>query len=227
MPSFRPFTVVLLLLSFLVLQAQGLREYDRRSELKDVPPVSELGWTVPLAGGSCAGDNCFSTLSRPAANKTLQVLAIGSGLFNYSCEGLLPANPPTFIAQYTELYNAAVLAANLPNEQLFHDLIPQLYGYGLGADDNSTLDCMGSVGTLDNTAVITLYDIATFRARPLESVSSPNDTAVNGLWSHSVSSDLAWEIYRVEMAGGAVPGTCLGQPDEFNIEYVAEYWFYQ
>jgi hypothetical protein len=37
--------------------AGAIREFDRRSDLRDVPPVSELGWTVPLAGA----DNCITS----------------------------------------------------------------------------------------------------------------------------------------------------------------------
>lgn len=156
----------------------------------------------------------------------MQALAIGHGIFNYSCEGLAPANAPAFIAQYTELYDAAALAANLPNEQLFHDLIPKLYDFDLRELDNSSLTCMGSVGTLDSSAVITLYNIDTFRATLFETVESPVNASFNGLWSHSASPDHAWDVYRVEMAGGAVPETCADQPSDINIDYVAEYWFY-
>lgn len=138
----------------------------------------------------------------------------------------MPANPPKYVSQYTELYDAAALAANLPNEQLFHDLIPKLYGFDMGELDNSSLSCMGSVGTLESTAVITLYNIDTFRATLYETVASPVNASFNGLWSHSVSPDRGWDIYRVEMAGGAVPQTCADQPSDVDVDYVAEYWFY-
>jgi hypothetical protein len=169
----------------------------------------------------------YNTLSRPDVNKTLTVLAIGRGIFNYTCEDHAPANAPNYVAQYTELYDAAALVANLPSEQLFHDLIPKLQGFDLGSLDNSTLDCMGSIGTLDNMAVITLFNIDTFRATLKETIKSPTNASYNGLWSHSVSPDDTWEIYRVEMAGGAVPIDCVGQPNgDISADYVAEYWFY-
>lgn len=34
------------------------------------------------------------------------------------------------------------------------------------------------------------------------------------------------EIYRVNTAGGSAPKTCQGQPDKFQIQYAAEYWFF-
>lgn len=168
----------------------------------------------------------YNTLSRPDPNKTLTALAIGRGIFSYTCEGLRPANPPSYVAQYTELYDASALAANLPSEQLFHDLIPRLYNVDLGSLDNSTLDCMGSIGTLDETAVITLYNIATFRVDLTETIKSPTNASFNGLWSYSVSPDSSWQVYRVEMAGGAVPTICSNQPANVSVGYVAEYWFY-
>lgn len=169
----------------------------------------------------------YNTLSRPDENKSLIALAVGHGLFNYSCEGLAPANAPLYVSQFTELYDASALAANLPTEQLFHDLIPKLYGFDLANLDNSTLSCMGSIGTLETTAVVTLYEIATFRLSPSETIKSPTNASFNGLWSRSISPDQAWEVYRVEMAGGAIPSTCAGQRSgAITAEYVAEYWVY-
>lgn len=139
----------------------------------------------------------------------------------------MPANPPKFIAQYTELYNAAAIAAKMPNDQSFHELIPAFLEYDYETLANSTLECIGSIGTLDGLAVLTLYEIDTFTAEPAEAVKSPKDQAVNGLWSHSLGQDSEWEVYRVEMAGGAVPDICAGQNVTFDSEYVAEYWFYR
>lgn len=34
------------------------------------------------------------------------------------------------------------------------------------------------------------------------------------------------EVYRVNTAGGSPPATCQGMPEEFNVQYAAEYWFF-
>ena len=34
------------------------------------------------------------------------------------------------------------------------------------------------------------------------------------------------EIYRVSTAGGSAPPTCDGMPDSFQVQYAAEYWFF-
>lgn len=57
MASFLLFTFVNLLVSFLASPTKAVRTYDRRSDLKGIPPVSELGWTVPLAGGNSCVPN--------------------------------------------------------------------------------------------------------------------------------------------------------------------------
>jgi hypothetical protein len=90
---------------------------------------------------------------------------------------------------------------------------------------------MGSVGTLDGSAVFTLYDIDTFQAHVVDTIRSPYDAVHNGDWGRSDSIPSAgsdsWTVYRVEMAGGLVPPTCANHSTDFVIEYVAEYWLYR
>ena len=35
------------------------------------------------------------------------------------------------------------------------------------------------------------------------------------------------QIYRLNTAGGNPPPTCTDQPDYFEVQYAAEYWFYR
>ncbi|KAH8772809.1 malate dehydrogenase [Diaporthe sp. PMI_573] len=35
------------------------------------------------------------------------------------------------------------------------------------------------------------------------------------------------EVYRVETAGGSAPSTCAGMPASFQVEYSAQYWFFE
>ncbi|KAI3400218.1 hypothetical protein diail_4103 [Diaporthe ilicicola] len=35
------------------------------------------------------------------------------------------------------------------------------------------------------------------------------------------------EVYRIETAGGSAPSTCSGMPASFEVEYSAQYWFYE
>lgn len=112
------------------------------------------------------------------------------------------------------------------DEEVLSTYVQQLYDYDYGDVKNSSLECVGAIGTLDGTAVVTLYEIDTFEVNLVETLPSPDDPETNGLWAHSRSLENDWEMYRVEMIGGAVSSTCDGQTGTFDVQYAAEYWFY-
>ncbi|RMD40977.1 hypothetical protein DV735_g4158, partial [Chaetothyriales sp. CBS 134920] len=215
------------ILGLVAAPADATRLFERRSDL-DAPPVSASGWSVPLLGSeTCqSAGECTDSLTSPASNTTLQALAIGKGLLNFSCDGQEPGTAPTLVDQFTELFNAAAMIPSLPNEDAFHSLVPLVLAYNYERMDNGTLECMGSIGTLEDTAVITLYDIDTFEVNVAEQVLAPDDADKNALWSRSCSADGTWEVYQVETSGGRPPASCQGQPAVFEIEYASEYWFY-
>ncbi len=35
------------------------------------------------------------------------------------------------------------------------------------------------------------------------------------------------EVYRVETAKGQAPKSCVGQPECMEVQYAAQYWFYE
>ena len=143
----------------------------------------------------------------------------------YLCPGESANEVAQFQSQSTQLYDAAPLIPNLPNEEAFHALPPKLYEFDYAELRNSTLDCMGTIGTDNKTAIVTLFEVATFEALPYESVFSPDNPEYNGRWAHSVSPKRDWDIYRVETAGGAPP-ICDGKRFMAEKEYTAEYWFF-
>ncbi|RMZ84154.1 hypothetical protein DV738_g556, partial [Chaetothyriales sp. CBS 135597] len=209
--------------------ADATRLFERRSDL-DAPPVSASGWSVPLQGSkTCqSAGECTDSLTGPASNTILQALAIGKGLLNFTCDDQEPGTAPRLVDEFTELFNAAPMIPALRNEETFHSLVPLVLAYSYERMDNGTLNCMGSIGTLDGAAsVITLYDIDTFEAHLAEEVLAPDDPEDNALWSRSCSTDGAWEVYHVETSGGRPPASCQGQPAVFEIEYASEYWFYR
>lgn len=143
----------------------------------------------------------------------------------YLCPGKRANEVAQFQSQSTQLYDAAPLIPNLPNEAAFHALPTQLYAFDYAELKNSTLDCMGTIGTDNKTAIITLFEVATFEALPYESVLPPDDPDDNGRWAHSVSPKRDWDIYRVETKGGTPP-ICDGTRFIAEKEYAAEYWFF-
>ena len=119
----------------------------------------------------------------------------------------------------------APLIARLATEAAFHSLVLQFYDFDYMELQNSTLECMGTIGTDNDTAIVTLFEIATFEALAYETVLPPDDPRFNGRWAHSHSPKRSWDVYRVEMAGGAAP-VCDHQATTLEVGYAAEYWFY-
>lgn len=71
-----PLFVAMLGLFLFFISTEGTRQFDRRSDLKVVPPVSELGWSVPLVGDtSCVpGSGCKDLHSlKRKADKTFRL----------------------------------------------------------------------------------------------------------------------------------------------------------
>lgn len=164
-------------------------------------------------------------MTPPPARKPLQYLTLGRGLYTYTCNGEGPDEVPRFQSQSTQLYNAAPLIPRLANEDALHALVAELALFDYMSLENSTLECIGAIGTVNNTAIITLVEIATFEAWAYESVLAPSDPSVDGRWAHSVSPHRSWDVYRVEMTGGAPPA-CTGEARTLEVGYAAEYWFY-
>lgn len=119
----------------------------------------------------------------------------------------------------------APLIPRIPDEEAFHSLVPQLYQFDYMELKNSTLECIGTIGTINDTAIVTLFQIATYEARAYETVLPPQDVTSTGRWAHSRSPGKSWDIYRVEMAGGGAP-ICEKQAITLEVGYAAEYWFY-
>lgn len=166
------------------------------------------------------------SLSVPGTDKRLAAVAIGHGSFNYTCEGAEAANGPVFVEQFTDLYDALPLFLDGFDEDKFHTLIQAMYEHDYPTLKNTSLECTGSIGTFNGTAVVILSEIDTFEATIVETVPAPDYPEANGLWAHSRSLDDDWEMYRIEMVGGLVPSTCEGLDSSFDIPYAAGYWFY-
>ena len=173
-----------------------------------------------------AGTNA---LPSPSNGFTLTVLTIALGNETYSCSDTSPGSTavPVFVNQYTDLYDVAPLIPELPDEATLHDLVPLFARYDYTQTQNSTLVCIGNIYTEDDatTVDLTAAGYYLFNIEERATVPAPEPT-LNAEWIYSVSTDQAWEIYRVETSGGAVPASCAGLSGEFALSYAAEYWFY-
>jgi hypothetical protein len=144
----------------------------------------------------------------------------------YSCEGRRPTDQPVYVSQTTSLWDAAPLIPHIANEELFHTIIPQLYEFDYTELANSSLVCIGTIATIHGMAVIDLFNVAAFAVNIQQVVEAPDLPNLNLDWTFETSDDLEWEVYRVETVSGAPPTTCVGQPQDIELDYAAEYWFY-
>lgn len=155
----------------------------------------------------------------------MQYLTIARGLYMFLCPGVSANEEAQFQSQSTQLYDASPLIPKLASEDALHALPAWLYDFDYAKLRNSTLECLGTIGTINTTAIVTLFDIATFEAIPFETVLPPDDVDENGRWAHSVSRKRDWDVYRVETTGGTPP-ICTGGRYMSEKEYTAEYWFF-
>jgi hypothetical protein len=124
------------------------------------------------------------------------------------------------------LYDVAAIIPFLPNEATLHSLVPQFYAYDYSELQNSSLKCVGNIFTDYGATIVALYNFNTFPVTVQAGVLPPNNAAFNAEWVYSTTLDGAWEVYRVETYGGAMPSTCRDHNGTFEIGFAAEFWFY-
>lgn len=181
-----------------------------------------------------------------SAGLTLKHVAIGRGTQNYSCTANATAAPVSIGALAT-LYNATCIASTYP------DLLEQLPNvalqFNLTSADQATLSpsnlAISGHHYFSNTTTPT-FDLDTTAMQLGFAPCSKNNTVAAPAGSSVGQGDVgfgavAWlklvarvgatgnlqEIYRVNTAGGNPPATCAGMPATFEVEYAAEYWFFQ
>jgi hypothetical protein len=166
-----------------------------------------------------------NTLPAPSPSNVLTVLTLARGNLSYSCSSGSPSAAPFYISQQTSLYDVAPLIQFIPNEVSFHALVPQLYAYDYAELTNSSLDCIGEIYTYLGKTTVDLTGYQSFTLQVNATIPAPNAQA-DSYWAQSLSPADDWEVYRVETASGAIPMSCAGLPERFEIGYAAEYWFY-
>jgi hypothetical protein len=168
----------------------------------------------------------ITSLPSPSPNMNLVALTIARGTMTFNCTDSSPSTLPFDTDQTTELYDVAPLIQYFPSEDTLHQLIPQFYKYDYAQLQNSSLICIGSIcKEHDGPAVVELSGFQTFEVTAKVELNAANSS--DGQWVQSVSGDGAWEVYRVETIGGALPEGCEGQVQVTgSVAYAAEYWFY-
>jgi hypothetical protein len=181
-----------------------------------------------------------------SAGLKLVHVAVGRGTQNYSCTANATAAPVALGAIAT-LYNASCVASTYP------DLLAQLPNvalqFNLTSPDQASLspsnlaisghhyfsNSTTPAFNLDTTAM----QLGIAPCAKNNSVAAPADASVGqdytGFgavpWLKLITRDGATgnleEVYRLNTAGGNPPATCAGMPTTFEVQYAAEYWFWQ
>jgi len=181
-----------------------------------------------------------------SAGLTLKHVGIGRGTQNYSCTTNATAAPVSIGALAT-LYNATCIASTYP------DLLAQLPNvalqFNLTSADQATLSpsnlAISGHHFFANSTTPT-FDLNTASMQLGFAPCSKNNTVPAPAGASVGQGDVgfgavAWlklvtrvgatgnleEIYRVNTAGGNPPATCAGMPATFEVEYAAEYWFFE
>ncbi|KIN01665.1 hypothetical protein OIDMADRAFT_18602 [Oidiodendron maius Zn] len=212
---------------------------------------------VQAAKGSGQGPSCDlgsavlpvaspTALPPPSAGLTLKHVAIGRGTQNYTC-GTDGTAAPTAVGAMATLYNASCVAAAYPDVLAMLPRVAlqfNLTGTNQATLSPSNLQISGHHFFANLTTPFFNLDTATMNLGTAPSaknntVPAPADAPVGQYgvgfgavpWLKLLTIDGATgnleEIYRVNTAGGSPPKTCAGMPSAFEVQYSAEYWFFQ
>jgi len=187
-----------------------------------------------------------STLAPPSAGLTLKHVAIGRGTQNYTCANSTADAKPLAIGAVASLYNATCLAASQPS--LFAMLPNLTLQWNLQDTEQATLypaslllsghHFFTNITTPFFNLDISQLQLGQAPCSKTQSVAAPAGSALgqggvgNGsvawlkLQTHDATGSLE-EVYRVNTAGGNPPTTCSGMGAAFEVQYAAEYWFWQ
>ncbi|RDL40394.1 Uncharacterized protein BP5553_00373 [Venustampulla echinocandica] len=187
-----------------------------------------------------------STLPAPEPGNTVKHVAIGRGTQNYTCDTTNATAIPVAAGAVATLFNASCVASTYPD---LLSLLPSLaLEFNLTSPDQETLtlsDLAVSGHHFFSNATTPLFDLNT-QARQLglvpckggNSTAAPKDAVVGQnnkgfgavAWLRLPTRDGAGnvqEVFRVNTAGGKPPAACVGMPATFEVQYAAEYWFFQ
>ncbi|KAL5048746.1 hypothetical protein BDW71DRAFT_17807 [Aspergillus fruticulosus] len=190
-----------------------------------------------------------STLSAPSNGLSLRAVTLGRGTQNYTCAASTATTTPEAIGATATLFDTSCLVAadanddsqstlhflpdilkpiHLSNMDLFASLLSRESGQNLAvgkhyftADGTPFFDLRGSERYNSDWIAAKKEDEEDAPAKP----------------GYGITGDVAWlklkaaegtlnEVYRIHTAGGSAPATCEDMPEEFTVDYAAEYWFY-
>lgn len=186
-------------------------------------------------------------LPPPSTGLTLKHVAVGRGTQNYSCADSTSATVPVALGAVATLFNATCLSAVSP---AILSALPSLaLQYNLTSATQAALAPPASdvlisghhyfsnpttpTFNMDTTASMQL-GFAPCMKNNTEAAPASAPKGQQGekavAWLKLITKDATGgleEVYRVNTAGGSAPATCAGMASTFEVQYSAEYWFWQ
>ena len=166
-------------------------------------------------------------------------VSIGRGVQNYTCDLSNSTAVPTAIGAIATLYDASCIAASfpdllalLPGVSLQFNTPKALTPSNLAVSGHHWFDAAGTPIFDLNTpkkqlGIATCAKNASAPAPPNAVVGQSNAGFGAVPWLKLVTTSAATgnlqEVYRINTAGGKPPGTCVGAPASFEVQYATEY----
>ncbi|KKY34364.1 putative malate dehydrogenase [Diaporthe ampelina] len=186
----------------------------------------------------------------------LKHVAVGRGTQNYTCDTSNTTAAPTAAGAVATLFNASCIAATYPDllnmlprvSMAFNLTASPSYPKNLvPTSTNSKLApgnyvISGHHYFTDNTTPFFTLDTDNLKLGVIPcskkaAVAAPADAPAGQQGEKAVpwlklsaklgATGRLQEVYRVETAGGSAPSTCSGMPASFQVEYSAQYWFFE
>ena len=201
----------------------------------------------------CA-NNCVSVSGAatplPSQPGSPAYVAIGRGTQNYTCDPSKPTASPTAVGAVANLYDASCVAGKFSFLlELMPSIALQFPTPSSPTDQLVNMNLLGHHYFTDSTSPTFNLNTASgdagyIAAQSGGKVSAPKGAPVgqNGQgfgavpWLSLTAKNGAQgapgqptfkDVYRVNTAGGNPPATCQGMPSSFEVQYAAEYWFFQ
>ncbi|XXH00443.1 hypothetical protein Hte_006788 [Hypoxylon texense] len=184
-------------------------------------------------------------LDPPSPGLTLKHVAIGRGTQNYTCDLTNATAVPVQVGALATLFNASCVASTYPD---LLQLLPKLaLQFNLTAQEDSRMGPTNLIisgkhfFTNTTTPFFNLdtnqYNLGEAGCAKDNQTDAPTDAPTGQLGEKAVpwlrlktrtgSTGNLQEVYRIETAGGSAPATCHGQPAAFEVQYAAQYWFWE
>ncbi|ROW08970.1 hypothetical protein VMCG_02750 [Cytospora schulzeri] len=197
-----------------------------------------------------------STLPGVTSGLKLKHVAIGRGTQNYTCDTTDESAAPSAVGAVATLFNASCIASTYPDLLNMLPRVALAFNLSESPDYLANLLPASTAHTLapgnyaisghhyfTNTTTpffnldTTNGQLGSIPCAKAASVAAPTDAPTGQQGEEAVpwlklqaregATGRLEEVYRLETAGGSAPSTCAGMPASFEVQYSAQYWFYE